>query len=106
MALINLLEGGQNLVNEIQRRGPRATASVESAKETLTQYCGNLDEEQIAGALLFMIIAPEWHLYSPSFFVSAVQESLESCNWQRVVQEFDCDDYSVSKEQLLELLND
>ena len=105
MALINLLEGGQNLVNEIQRRGPRATASVESAKETLTQYCGNLDEEQIASALLFMIIAPEWHLYSPSFFVSAVQESLESCNWQRVVQEFDCDDYSVSKEQFLALLN-
>ncbi len=105
MALIELLDSGQDLINEVQRRGPRATASLESAKEVLTGYPGDLNEGQIAGALLFMILAPEWQQYRPSLFVSAVRECLESCDWQGVVREFDCSDYAVSSDQFLALLN-
>ena len=105
MTLINLLEGRQNLIHEIQRIGPRATASLEVSREILTRYPGDLDERQIARALLFMILAPECQEYSPSLFVSAVRECLESCDWQRVVQEFDCTDYAVSTDQFLALFN-
>lgn len=105
MSLLDLLDGGQNLINEIQCRGPRVTASLELAKEILTQYRGDLNEGQIAGALLFMILAPEWHQYSPSLFVSGVRECLESLDWQSVVRELDCGDYAVTSDQFLALLN-
>ena len=105
MTTINLLEEGNNLVNEIQRRGPRATASLEASKDVLTRFSGDLTEDQIAGALLFMVLDPERRKYAPAVFVSAVQECLESCDWQRVVLEFDCSDYAVSAEQFLALFH-
>ena len=105
MALADLLESRHELAKDLQRQGPSVTVSVEASKEILRNYhAGELDEEQISGALLFMVLTPDWEQYRPSTFVTAVRELLEpGFNWQRVLRGFDRHGLAVSKEQFLAL---
>ena len=105
LVLVDLLGAGHELAKDIQGHGPGVTASLEAAKETLA-WGHTINEAQVAGALLFMILTPDWQLYRPLIFVSAVRESVErNFEWQQVVRGFDRHGLAVSKDQFLTLFN-
>lgn len=105
--LFDLLETNYHLVKEIQLRGPQVTSSSAAAKEFLSRHTDEtLDERQVAGALLFMILIPARQQYSPAAFVSAVHDYVERFfDWQTVVRELDLKGLEVSKDQFLALYN-
>lgn len=106
MALIDLLEAGHDLAKDIQSRGPQITASVDNVKDFLVRYSENdLNEKQIAGALLFMVLTPDWQQYSPGNFVSTVQDHIaKDFDWQLVIGEFDRNGLTLSPDQFLAIL--
>ena len=96
-----------HLVKEIQLRGPQVTTSITSAKDFLSRHTDEtLDERQVAGALLFMVLVPARQQYSPSVFVSAVHGYVERFfDWQTVVRELDLKGLEISRDQFLALYN-
>lgn len=105
--LFDLLEMDYHLVKEIQLRGPQVTSSPTAAKEFLSRHTDEtLDERQMAGALLFMVLIPDREQYSPAVLVSAVHDYVERFfDWQTVVRELDLKGLEVSKDQFLTLFN-
>ena len=103
--LFNLLEMDLRLVKEIQLRGPQVTSSSTAAKEFLSRHTDEtLDERQVAGALLFMVLVPTREQYSSAVFVSAVHDYVERFfDWQTVVRELDLKGLEVSRDQFLTL---
>lgn len=102
MALIDLLETGHDLAKDIQSRGPQVTTSVDNLKDLFSQ--SDLTEKQVAGALLFMVLTPDWQQYSPNLFVSTVQD-VKEFEWQSAVREFDRPGLSLSPDQFLVIFN-
>lgn len=95
-----------SLMTDLQRRGPHLTSSLGAAKEFLSRYAAeDIDEKQVAIALLFMVLTPMRQQYSPSIFVSAIHDPLDSVYWNNVVQEFDLQGVVISKDQFLILFN-
>ncbi len=94
-------------MKEIQLRGPQVTSSPAAAKEFLSRHTDEtLDERQVAGALLFMVLIPARQQYSPAVFVSAVHDYVERFfDWQTVVRELDMKGLEVSRDQFLALYN-
>ena len=105
--LFDLLDMNHHLVKEIQLRGPQITSSPTAAKEFLSRHTDEtLDERQVAGALLFMILVPTQQQYSPAVFVSAAHDYVERYfDWQTVVRELDLKGLEVSRDQFLALYN-
>ena len=104
--LVEMLESGYELAKEIQKCGPRVTSNLDAVKEFLSDNQKNLDEKQVAGALLFMVLSPDFRQYSPAVFVSAVRNSVgKNFDWSKVVQGFDQKGLSVDIEQFLALFN-
>lgn len=95
------------LARDIHRRGPRITASTDAAKEFLARYPDDqINETAISDALLYLVLSPEWHLYSPAVFVSAVQEhATQPLQWADVVAQFDQKGLVISAAQFLSLYN-
>lgn len=107
LLLADLLETRHQLARTIQKIGPRTTATLEATKLTLTSPT-NVDnyEEQVATALLFMTLTPDWQQYDLGLFVAAVREtSVGRLNWQTVVRGFDRNNIAVSGDQFLSLFN-
>ncbi|KAL8805792.1 MAG: hypothetical protein Q9182_001704, partial [Xanthomendoza sp. 2 TL-2023] len=107
MALVDAMESGFSLAKDIHKCGPRATASAGSVKELLAKYPDDqLNERQIADTLLYLVLTPEWQQYSPSHFVSAVQEHLaRPIQWRMVARGFDQKGLVISNSQFLSLHN-
>lgn len=107
MALIDLLESGHELAREIQNRGSQITSSLDIAKDFLARFSAKLiDERQIAGALLFMVLTPDRQQYSTNVFVSAAQDFVtKDFTWQAVVREFDRNGLAISPDQFLAIFN-
>lgn len=106
LTLIELLETSYDLAKEVQQRGPRVTTNLDAAKEVLSEHREGVDEKQVAGVLLYMILTPDFRQYSPAVFVSAVREYVEkSFDWSKVVQEFDRRGLAIDVEQFLVLFN-
>ena len=107
MALIDLLGMGHDLAKDIQSRGPQITSSVEATKEFLAQYSDQfLKEKQVGGALLFMVLTPDWQQYSLGVFVSAIQDLVgKDFAWLAVVREFDRSGLTLSSDQFLAIFN-
>ncbi len=106
LTLIELLETSYELAKEVQKRGPRVSTNLDAAKEVLSEYREDVNEKQVAGALLYMILTPDFRQYSPAVFVSAVRECIEkSFDWSKVVQDFDRRGLSIDVEQFLALFN-
>ena len=104
MALNELFDENFDLTKELQRQGPQGVASVDAAKDFLVRYGkSNLNETQVAGALLFMILTPDSAEYQPDVFVAAARDVAKSLDWQKVVREFDRESLTVSPEQFLTL---
>lgn len=107
MTLIDLLGQGHDLAKDILNRGPQITASLDATKDFLARYPEQfLQEKQVGGALLFMILTPDWQQYSPSIFVSAIEDMVvKDFAWQVVVQEFDRSSLTLSPDQFLTIFN-
>ena len=106
LTLSELLETSYDLAKEVQQRGPRVTTNLDAAKEILSEYRKSIDEKQVAGVLLYMILTPDIRQYSPAVFVSAVREYVEKTfDWSKVVQDFDRKGLAVDAEQFLALFN-
>lgn len=101
-----MLDRDCELVKAIQRCGPRVTNNLDAVKEVIHDNQGDLDEKQVACALLFMVLNPESRQYSPAVFTSAVSEYAgKNFEWSKVVQGFDQKGLSVDVEQFLVLFN-
>ena len=107
LTLIDLLEMDFILAREIQGQGPQITESLAAAKSFLSQNPDeNINERQIAGALLFMVLMPASQHYSPALFVSATHGYIErSFDWQTVVHELDFQPFEISRDQFLAIFN-
>ena len=106
LTLIELLETSYDLAKEFQQRGPRVTTNLDAAKEVLSEYRKDVDEKQVSGALLYMILTPDFRQYSPAVFVSAVQECIgKNFDWSKVVQDFDRKGLAIDVDQFLALFN-
>jgi CCR4-NOT transcription complex subunit 1 len=107
MTLIDLLGQGHDLARDIQNRGPQITTSMDAAKEFLARYPEHfLTEKQVGGVILFMVLTPDWQQYSPSVFVSAIEDIVvKDFSWQNVVQEFDRPSLTLSPDQFLAIFN-
>ena len=104
MSLIDLLEAGHEFAKELQRKGPSITANIDLVKEMILDRIDIIDEEQIGGALLFMILTPDWEQYHPDMFVTAIRQvAKKNIDWHRVVKGFDRSGVAVSQDQFLEL---
>lgn len=105
LTLAELLETSYDLAKEVQQRGPRVTTNLDSAKDVLMES-STIDEMQVAGALLFMILTPDFRQYSPAVFVSAVRECVQKdFDWSKVVREFDIKGLYIDPEPFLTLFN-
>ena len=95
----------QPLAREIQKRGPQITNSLAAAKAFLSRLIDqDIDERQVAGALLFMVLTPTRQRYSVTVFVSAVHDLVDrSFDWHLVLQGLDFQAFEISKEQFLAL---
>lgn len=107
LALAHAMEVGYEIARDIHHRGPRITASIDAAKEFLARYPDDqINETSISEALLYLVLNPEWHLYSPAVFVSAVQEhTSQRLDWSDVVRGFDQKGLVIGAAQFLLLYN-
>ncbi|KAL8886494.1 MAG: hypothetical protein Q9215_005812 [Flavoplaca cf. flavocitrina] len=107
LALADAMESGYELAKEIHKCGPRTTASIDAAKEFLARCPSHqLAESQIANALLYLSVTPEWQQYSAANFVLAIQEHLaRQIHWPNVVRGFDQKGLIISGPQFLSLYN-
>ena len=105
--IMELDQTEQGLYIDIRRAGAKVTASVEAAKTFLAESSDwTLDEGQISGALLFIILNPDWQPYNANNFLIAVQEVLHSSiDWQEVINGFRGKVALFSKQQFLDLYN-
>ena len=103
IAVLKLMEMNITLVKELQLRGPHVTSKFAAAKEFISRHTSQCyDEKQVAAALLFMVLAPDRHQYSPKNFVQAIQDHVERLfDWQIVIQELDYMPFEISREQFL-----
>ena len=107
MALIDLLEVDHELAKDVQTAGSPITSSINACKDFLARYSpAALNEKQVAGVLLLMVLTLDWHQYSLTTFVSAVQDVvIKDFSWEAVIREFDRAGLTVSPEQFLALFH-
>lgn len=104
MALVDLLEEGYDLAKELQSQGSQSTINVEAAKNVLNRFGRAIDEDQVAGVLLFLVLTPDSERYQLSIFVTAVKEyNAKPLDWQKVIRGFDRDGLRVSPGHVLAL---
>jgi len=105
LSLFAIMDMDHPLVTGLQSRGPQVTSSLGAVQEFLARYGKEIDEGQVAAALLFMVLTPANKQYIPALFVSAVHDPLDAVFWQTVVREFDMKDLEISKDQFIALFN-
>lgn len=108
VSLMDLLQNTNTLVRLIQRAGPSATRDMDSSKALLAQAeTSAISYQQVASALLYMVIAQGPEAYDPSVFVAALRQhrSGQRLDWQDVVKAFDRPGLRVTKSQFLALYN-
>jgi CCR4-NOT transcription complex subunit 1 len=102
--LTKLLNDTNPLVLSIKSVGPSFTSDEEACTGHLRKFGKNrLDEEQIAGALLYTAISR-----TPSFSTVVLLGGLRNevsldFNWQLVIEEFDRPELRISQQQFLDL---
>lgn len=107
MALVDVMETDCELASEIHSLGPRSTLSLETAKELLSKYPDDrLNENQVAVALLYMTLCPDWQHYSLLHFISAVRDYVERpIHWPAVIRGLDRRGVVIAPDQFLKIYN-
>lgn len=108
LSLMDLLANNATLVRLLQRAGHRGTLSLEAAKEMLAgAETSAISYQNVATALLYMVIAQGGESYDPTIFVAALRQHRagQRLDWQDVVKAFDKPSLRVTKTQFLGLYN-
>lgn len=104
--LFDLLSASNGLVRLVKKHGPKATESIESCKGVLeTAELRDMDYQQVANALLFMVITRDEPVYDAAVFVNAVREHCggQRLDWQDVVHAFDREGLKITRQQFKRL---
>ena len=105
IVLVGVMERNSELAHDISKHGHLATSTLDNAKEFLRK-CNRsqLDSEQIANALLFMVMFPDGEQYQPDVFVQALRDlGIPNLRWDEVVSSFDREGLVIDSNQLLRL---
>lgn len=105
---MDLVLPSNTLARLFQRVGPAATRDLDSCKAALAQADSNaISYQQVASALLFMLIAYASEPYDPAVFVAALRQhrSGQRLDWQDVAKAFDRPAVRITKAQFLALYN-
>ncbi|KAI4166192.1 MAG: hypothetical protein LQ342_000078 [Letrouitia transgressa] len=107
MALVDVMETDCELASEIHSLGSRSTSSLETAKELLSKYPDDrLNENQVAVALLYMTLCPDWQHYSLLYFISAIRDYVERpIHWPAVIRGLDRRGVVIAPDQFLKIYN-
>ncbi|KAJ5287541.1 hypothetical protein N7478_003227 [Penicillium angulare] len=102
LQMFNFVNPRYALVRQLHAKGPRATANIEATTE-LINAAGpdSWSEENLATALLFMILSQYWHLFSLDTLIGAYAE--KQPNWTLVFRHFDRDGLRVEPRQFEKL---
>ncbi|KAF2458071.1 CCR4-Not complex component, Not1-domain-containing protein [Lineolata rhizophorae] len=108
LSLMGILTPDNPLVRHVQRAGPKATATVDAAKEMLASAeSRDIVHQQVANAILFMAISQNGLAYNPGNFIAALREHRAGgrLDWQDVLSSFDREGLRVTKQQFLVLFH-
>ncbi|KAK2749269.1 hypothetical protein FQN55_003591 [Onygenales sp. PD_40] len=108
MQMFGLSDPQLSLVRQIQVRGPKAMSTRESIVETINSVGPNgWSEDQIACALLYIIISQNWRQFSPELLLTTVQnhQSGETFNWSTFLRSFDRGGLLIDASQFARLFN-
>ena len=106
LLLMDLLASHNPLVHLVQRTGPRATSNLDACKGMLeSAETRDIDYQQVANVLLYMVLADQGQNYQPAIFIAALREHRagQRLDWQDVIHSFDRELVRVTKEQFLTL---
>jgi len=104
--LFDLLAKDNTLTRLVQRQGPRGTESIEACKATLeSAESRDIHPQQVANALLFMIIARDQPSYNSGNFIAALREQriAQRLEWQDVLRAFDREGLKITRDQFHKL---
>lgn len=104
LQMFSLTEAHLELVRQIESRGPKATASVETAGDILIAAGReHVTEDHVSNALIFMSITQDAQLYNAGKFVLAVKRSHfnKRLDWRQLIRGFDRDGLRVTAKQFL-----
>lgn len=100
--MFNVVVPGNSLVQLIKKAGPNSTETQAAAKQMLDQAeLHDVNSEQVACAIMLMVIARDEPPYNLRNFVSALRDHRvgQRLEWQDIIQAFDRDALVVTKEQ-------
>ncbi|PGH17814.1 hypothetical protein AJ79_00955 [Helicocarpus griseus UAMH5409] len=108
LQMFGLSDPQLSLVRQIQSRGPKSMSSQDSIVETINSVGpGGWSEEQIASALLYIMISPSWRQFSPELLLTTVQnyQRGEAFNWPVFMRSFDRGGLVIDPNQFSRLVN-
>ena len=105
LQMFNFISARCVLVRQLHARGPKATASVESVAETVNAAGADAwSEEQVAYALLFMVLSQNSRQYSLETFLAAVRSHFDNAlDWTLVFRSFDREGLRIDSGQFSKL---
>ena len=104
--LFDLIEQNLPLVKDLQRHGPQVTSSLGAVKDFLARHPSqDITERQVAAALLYMVLSPARQQYSPTIFLSAIHDALDTEYWINVIRGLDIERLDILKDQFLTIYN-
>ncbi|KAJ5386405.1 CCR4-Not complex component N.t1.c1 C-terminal [Penicillium cosmopolitanum] len=102
LQMFNFVNPRYTLVRQLHSKGPRATANTESLTEVINAAGpDSWSEEQLASALLFMILSQYWQQFSPETLLSAYAD--KQISWALVFRNFDREGLRVDPKQFAKL---
>lgn len=114
VVLMNLLQPTNTLVRAMQRAGPSATRDLDACRNALAFALSSAEDpssalsyQQVANALLYLVIAQEEEPYDVSLFVAALRQHRDAqrLDWTHVVKALDRPTMRITKTQFLAFYN-
>ncbi|KAJ6105662.1 hypothetical protein N7512_009179 [Penicillium capsulatum] len=104
LQMFNFVNPRFTIVRQLHTKGPRATTNTETITEVINAAGPDgWNEEQLASALLFMILSQYWKQFSLETFLGAYGE--RQINWPLVFRHFDREGLRVDPKQFEKLYN-
>ena len=108
LAMFGLLASSNTLVRLVKENGSKGTETLSAAKTMLQSAdLRDINYQQVASALLFMVIARDDPPYQAGNFIAAMREHHggQRLDWQDVVHDFDREGIKITKIQFKRLFD-